>query len=523
MMPSGQRLRALWSVALFYGKVMTERRSLLLPAGLALTLGGCASFTADGGLSTAQSVASTELGKSVAKITTDAEALTASGRITQLMRRPLTADAAVQIALLKNRGLQASFNDLGVSEANFVQATLPPVPRFTFDRLTGPGELDVTYQLVASLFDLATLPARRTIAELRFRAAQYRAAEDVLRLAAEARRQYYRTIAANQTSGFLEQASASAESASVLAKQLGETGALNKLEQAREHAFYSELGAQLAKARVQQKVEREALIRLLGLWGQDTDFRLPGSLPALPKRLESSALLEARALRKRVDIQVARVDLDALVGQYNLGVATRFVSAFDVGFVSNPERTSTAGTSPNGTPTVVTDKIERNGFSLDVAIPIYDFGETAIRGAREAYFGAANRLAERAVNARSEVREAYLRYRGNYDITRHYQGTVLPLNKTIQDQALLQYSGMLVDVTQLIIDARSRILSNIQAIEAQRDFWIAATDLKAAIVGGGFGGGSDTGSGTGSFGGATAGGESGQAGGGTIAAATPGG
>ena len=109
------------------------------------------------------------------------------------------------------------------------------------------------------------------------------------------------------------------------------------------------------------------------------------------------------------------------------------------------------------------------------------------------------------------MREAYQRYRGQYDITRHYQGSVLPLRKTILDQSLLQYSGMLIDVTTLIIDARARILSNIQAIEAQRDFWIAATDLKAATVGGGFSGGN--------FGGEAAGGTPGT----SLAVATPGG
>ena len=109
------------------------------------------------------------------------------------------------------------------------------------------------------------------------------------------------------------------------------------------------------------------------------------------------------------------------------------------------------------------------------------------------------------------MREAYQRYRGQYDITRHYQTSVLPLRRTIQDQALLQYSGMLLDVTTLIVDARARILSNIQAIEAQRDFWIAATDLKAATVGGGFS--------ADNFGGEPAGGSPGT----SLAVATPGG
>lgn len=492
-------------------------------AGCALLLGGCASFSPDAGLSTAQSYASVELNKDVTKITNETEALTTQARVEQLLRRPLTPDSAVQIALLKNRGLQAAFNDLGVSEAQYVQATLPPVPRFALSQVSGDFSLSIERQILVSLFQLATLPARVAIAERRFRAAQYRAAEAVLRLAAEARRQYYRTVAVNQSVGFLQLALASAESASELATRLGETGALNKLEQAREHAFYTELGAQLAKARVQQRVEREKLIRELGLWGRDIDFRLPGSLPPLPGRIAVARAIEAQTMEKRVDLWVSRFDLQALAGQFGLNQATGFVSAFDLGYADNLERTKTFTPNDAGGVDVGREKTFRRGLAVDFAIPIYDFGATAIRGAREAYLGAANRLAQRAVNARSEVREAYQRYRGQHDITRHYQNRVLPLRQTIQEQALLQYSGMLIDVTTLIIDARARILSNIQAIEAQRDFWIAATDLKAAIIGGGFGGAGEAGAAAGGFGGEAAGGESGAAGGGNIAAATPGG
>ena len=486
-------------------------------AGCALLLGGCASFSPDAGLSTAQSYASVELNKDIVKITNEEEALSTQGRVEQLLSRPLTPDSAVQIALLKNRGLQAAFNTLGVSEAQFVQATLPPVPRFSLSRATGDFSLEIERQILVSLFQLATLPARAFVAEQRFRAAQFRAAEAVLRLAAEARRQYYRTVAANQAVGFLEQALASAESASELAKRLGETGALNKLEQAREHAFYTELGAQLARARVQRQVERERLIRQLGVWGRDINFRLPGSLPPLPGRVETAQALEQRALEKRVDLQVARFDLQALAGQFGLTNATGFVSAFDVGYADILEKSKSFTVNDEGGVDVDREKRFRRGFAVDLTIPIYDFGATAIRGAREAYLGAANRLAQRAVNARSQVREAYLRYRGNLDIARHYQTRVLPLRQTIQEQALLQYSGMLIDVTQLIVDSRARILSNIAAIEARRDFWIAGTDLKAALVGGVAG---EAGGGEGGGGGAD-GGEGGE--GASVAAVTPGG
>jgi outer membrane protein TolC len=451
-----------------------------------LLLGGCVTFSADGGMSAAQMVTYAELNKDVVKVTNEAEALAIQQRVDSLSRRPLTADGAVQIALLKNRGLQANFNDLGVSEAEYVQASLPPNPTFSLSRLGGSLELEIERQIIFGLFELATLPARAAAAEQRFRGAQFRTAEAVLRLAAETRRQYYRTVAANQQVGFMQEALATAAAASELAKQLGETGALNKLEQAREHAFYQELGAQLAWARIEQKVERERLIRQLGLWGRDIDFRLPGSVPALPSRLASAREIESRALQRRVDLQALRNDLNATAQQFGLTNATRFISDIELAGISNYERITAVVEGPEG-PELDREKIKRRGLEVEFQIPIFDFGGTAARNAQETYMAAANRLAERAVNVRSEAREAYARYRGTYDLARHYERRVLPLQRTIQEQATLQYSGMLVDVSDLITDARARILSNIDAINARRDFWIATTDLKAALVGGGAG------------------------------------
>jgi outer membrane protein TolC len=464
-------------------------------ATIAVLLGGCASFSPDAGLSVARTVSYAELDKDIVKVTNDADALTVQARTEELLRRPLTADAAVQVALLKNRGLQAAFSDLGVAEAVFVQATLPPAPKFSLSRLAGSFALEIERQIILGLFELATLPARAAVAESRFRAAQFRTAEAVLRLAAETRRQYYRTIAANQQVAFLQEALAAAESASELARRLGETGALNKLQQAREHAFYVELGAQLARARIQQRIERERLIRQLGLWGRDIDFRLPASLPPLPRALMTAPDVERHALERRVDLQVARLDLEAQARQLGLREATRFVTDVELAGVDSFERSRSIRVTTEGegdearqTIEVEREKVRKRGFEIEFQIPIYDFGGTAVRNAQEAYMASAHRLAERALNVRSEAREAYLRYRGTYDLARHYQNRVLPLRQTIQDEALLHYSGMLIDVNQLIVDARARILSNIDAINARRDFWIAATDLKAALVGGGAGG-----------------------------------
>jgi outer membrane protein TolC len=178
-----------------------------------------------------------------------------------------------------------------------------------------------------ALAALATLPARAEIAAGRFFQAQLAAAEQTLRLAADTRRAFYRAVAAREQVAALEQAKAAAETAAQLAKRLGETGALNKLDQAREHAFYAEVRAQLATARQRAGSERERLVRLMGLWGGDLAFTLPGALPPLPRRAHALPAVEVDAVRRRVDLQIARLELAALAKSSSPATTKRGCSA----------------------------------------------------------------------------------------------------------------------------------------------------------------------------------------------------
>jgi hypothetical protein len=148
---------------------------------LATAISGCAGFSSDGGVSVAAGIAAQELKKETVAIRTPEDATSARARVEHLLKRPLTADAAVQIALLSNRGLQAAYNELGVSEAMMVQANLPPNPSFSFSRISGSLESELEGTVAADILALATLPARTEIAADRFHAAQLRAAEETLR------------------------------------------------------------------------------------------------------------------------------------------------------------------------------------------------------------------------------------------------------------------------------------------------------------------------------------------------------
>jgi outer membrane protein TolC len=440
-----------------------------LPA--AIFLSACAAFTPDGGMDAVRSIAGAELGKHVVALRS-ADAVAASqARVERLLKKPVTVESAVQVALLNNRELQAAYNTLGLAEADRVRASLPPNPRFSLERIAGGGELEIESRIAANILLLATLPARAEIADDRFRQAQLQAAQATLRIAAETRRAYFRAVAARELANQLHEARSAAETASELAKRLGETGAMTRLDQARTQVFAAELTAQLAMARSRAESEREGLIRLMGLWGRDLAFRLPARLPVLPSRPRALPDVEQEAVARRTDLQIARLELEALAKSYDLTDATRFLNLLEVAGIS--KTTEDAGA-----------KTRERGFELEFEIPLFDFGEVRARQAQEQYMQAVNRLVAQAVNVRSEAREAYQAYRSAYDIARHYRREILPLRKIISEETLLRYNAMQIDVFELFSEVRRRIASTSSAVEAQRDFWIAETNLRTAITGG---------------------------------------
>jgi hypothetical protein len=180
---------------------------VLLLVGL---LPGCASFSPDGGMSEVARGVGREtgpgVGKNVVKITSVEQAQQAKEQVAALLAAPLSADAAVQVALLNNRDLQAAYNDLGISEAAYVQASLPPNPGISLMNIGGTGVANFELRMIGDILSLITLPRRTAIAADQFARARQQAVAATLTLATDTRRAYIRAVAAQQQVGFLDQA-----------------------------------------------------------------------------------------------------------------------------------------------------------------------------------------------------------------------------------------------------------------------------------------------------------------------------
>src|SRR5687767_10107916 len=120
-------------------------------------LGGCSTFSTDGGFGDVQGAARERGIKHEVKwLRDDSDAAEARASIRKLLDAPLTADAAVQIALLNNRGLQAIYAELGISEADVVQAGRLRNPGFSFSRLRRADEIEIDRTFMFDILGLIT-------------------------------------------------------------------------------------------------------------------------------------------------------------------------------------------------------------------------------------------------------------------------------------------------------------------------------------------------------------------------------
>lgn len=445
-------------------------------AGIALAvafLAGCASLSPDNDTAALQQLTKGKTGGVDAKLVgARTNTIDSDAAVTEWLNAPLTAEAAVRVALLNNPALQGSMAALGISDAERVQAGRLPNPHFMLGRFRAADTLEIERLLTFNVVGMLTLPWQARWQSQQHELAKLQAAQDVVKLAAETRKAWINAVAAQQTARYMADVKEAAEASGELARRMARVGNWSKLQQAREQVFLADATAQLARSQQAAFSEREKLIRLMGLWGTQTSFRLAERLPDLPKEVTAMADIEATALRERLDVRSAVAESAYVADQLGLKKVLGYVDGLTLAYGRNTTFDNAAQTRET-----------RRGWELELPLPIFDWGGARNARAQAAYLQSAARVRDVAVRARSEAREAYHGYRTAYDLARHYRDEVVPLRKFINDELVLRYSGMLASVWDLLADTRMQIVSINNAIEAQRDFWLAEADLQTSLTG----------------------------------------
>ena len=449
-----------------------RRAFLLLITLAALGAGGCTSFTQDGGFNAVADGARRHLAAEVQWPRTSQEQAKVDARVAALLEHPLSAEDAVQIALLNNRLLQGAFEELGISEADLVQAGRLPNPRFDLRHASAAGQYDVEETLSLNVLALLTMPYARSIEKQRFAQAQSVAVLRVAQLAKDTREAYYAAVAARESRDYRQKVHAAAETGATLAQRMVAAGNWNRLEQVREQNFYTDAAQGLTRAHLAEEAARERLLSLMGLPAAKSatqNLQLAEALPTLPASLGDLPDVESALLQNRLDLQLMRMRMDELQRRLKLTRSTRFVNVLDAGATRVRE-------GPRDAP------YER-GYTITLEVPIFDGGSVRVKRSEALYAQAVDRFTQAAIEARSQIRLAYAGYRAAFELAGQQRDEVLPLRKAVTQENLLRYNASQISIFELLSGVREQAAALSGYIQCTLDFWIAKSRLDAALLG----------------------------------------
>ena len=451
---------------------MSRRLRMTALAAATLILAGCASVNIDQTLQdTNQQTSGFTQGK--LELSRTAEQQRARAKLSsELLAKPLGMDEAVQLALSNSPAVQTLLAQSWMDMAQANQMGRIPNPVFTFERMRQGDELEIGRLLSFGLLDLLTLPRRQAIAQSRTAQAKVQLAASVVDQITQVRQSWVRAVSAQQSLQYAEQINTTAQASAELAKRMQQVGNFTKLQRARQQLFYADAVARLASSRHAATATREDLIRQLGLTdAQASELKLPERLPDLPQAPKPADKLSAAAPEQRLDVQIARNQLDMAGKSQGLELLNSLVDV-ELGL-----RRDTIFDNAEGT------RSTKRGFELEIRLPIFDWGNARRDAMNANSLAAANRYESTVRGATSQLRESYSAYRTAYDVARHYRDEIVPLRKTMADENVLRYNGMLIGVFELLADNRDQIASVVSAIDAYQQFWLADAALSASLTG----------------------------------------
>lgn len=438
--------------------------SKILFPGLLLTLTACTSIPDDEGITAVQDLVDSQIGNDNPASKLQPENELTPEQITRLLDAPLKAEDAELLSMQLNPQAKANLLKVGIAEADYAQAGRIRNPGFTYERTT---EGEYSASLLFDIGGLLLMPLRREVELRRLEAARYDAASGVIEHLTNTRIAWIEAVAEQQLTKLVERSLESAATANDMTRQMTALGHSPMSESAESEIFLGEMRSALTRQRLAESATREALVRQLGLWGHSArNLSLPYQLPALPTSLREYDSVEGEAINRRIDVQIANANLEAMASNYDLTRKNLFLSSIELGPILEK--------SDGGT---------ERGFELEFSIPIFDAGGISNAKARFLFEQFQAQAQSVAIAAASQAREALQTYRSYWDIARHYEDVLLPLRRRVSEERLLHYNGMLLSVFDLLADVRASADLEANVIRAIRDFWIADARLQLALTG----------------------------------------
>lgn len=389
-------------------------------------------------------------------------------KIRQLLEDELTVDSAVQITLMNNRRLQAVYSQLGVAQADLVQAGLLSNPVFSGSILfpLNGGNREFELGITQGFLEIFYIPLRKRVAGSLLDETKLIVTASVLDYEYRARTAFYKAQASSQRLEMFEQITLATELGYDLAQRLREAGNITELELHEHRDLYEQTRIELRLAEGDYVRSREGLNRIMGVFGEDIKWSIKGRLPQISDDEMDLANIETQVIEKSLDLEIARQRIMTAGKMLGIRENTALVPFLSAGAEAEYE----AGDW-------------RVGPTLSLPIPLFDQGRAHIARSHSELRIQQENYKGLAVEIRSIAREARENIEAAQQISKHYENVILPLRERITGEAQLQYNAMQIGLFELLRARERQIEAGERYIDSLQNYWISKAAIEQLLKG----------------------------------------
>jgi len=402
------------------------------------------------------------LGAKDIKYNSDAEDAKAIDKVVQeLLLKPLNEDGAIQIALINNRGLQQTYERIGLAQADLIDAGSIKNPLFGYSLGYGGGIAKGILSLELAFLDAIWIPLKKEISGVALEEAKYSVGDEVLRVVRDTKKRFAELKSADESVKLYVELLKSYEISLQLASRQYAAGTASKRDMLKIQSEYQSAKIETIKINKERAIAREELNRMLGLYATQTSYRLDDNNPIMLSPLNITlGDLEKIAIDNRLDLAAAKKAVE--YGAKDMGYTedSRFLHDADVTFEKEKSK----------------DSPDFNTFGIKIPIPIFDTKSGEITRAKSKYNQSVHRLYELAINIRSQVREDYAKLKYAQDIANEYDSGI-KTNEDVLRETQLFYNGMLDGIYELLAAQRGLVKAKIEALSSVAEYNKARADL----------------------------------------------
>lgn len=448
----------------------TDRlRSLLIAAPLLLAPLGCASSAQRTDLARIRSLTELPVPNQLGSVDAEIEP-----EVEDLLAKPLDVETAVHVAILNNRPLRATLRELGIERGMLIDARSVPNPTVEVEVLP-ERNTEIEVRVEYEISELILAPLRAKVARFELDEARYRAAAEVVTVGYRVRAAYRKMQAARERLAVAQRRLDALAAARDAAVALGQAGSVNQLESASQIVSYERARVGVANLELELAARREALQRLLGLHGEHGNWQLADPLPAIPDEPPTMAGLETEALERSFELAAGRSRLEAIAQRTGLERTEGWLPDIAVDYhalIGDPTALPNAG-----------DGRWRSGAGVSLSVPIFNQNRGKVRAAEAEFDGQFERYIGTTIDVRSAAREVSNQVRAAHGVARHLGSVVIPAQREVLDQTILQYNAMQLGVFELLAAEQALLDVQLAELEARADYWVADAALQALLAG----------------------------------------